>query len=290
MSDDRGVLVGEGGFAEGRGAFCELGGGGLDTRVDGTDDSDVLFQELEVLDSEEDEKDPFREFRRAQTEPLRKAGRVSDVKERAATAAMQRSKRSDLMEILLPDNVDSSILAADFSAVQWSTQMTDLTSALDSESAMLEHIDEDNLGSSAHIHAVILKKDDDAKEDIQPDEQMGEPPSFLVTLPIPRIKPVRRPPVSDPVISDALEQDIGCLGAHGATDANKLHELGSLPQPHPKESSPSHDNDTANEPLSRPTKRKSTLSELCSRKSKVPYRVGLSKRANIQHLHSYLKK
>jgi hypothetical protein len=287
MSDDRGVLVGEGGFAEGQGAFCELGGGGLDTRVDGTDGSDVLFQELEVLDSEEDEKDPFREFRRAQTEPLHEVGRLSEVKERAATAVMQRSKRSDLMEILLPDNVDSSILAADFSAVQWSTQMTDLTSALGSESAMLEHIDEDNLGSSAHIRGAMLKKDDDAKEDMQPGEQMGESPSFLVTLAIPKVKPVRRPPASDAVMSEPFEQDIGSLGAR---DATKLHELGSLPQPHPKESSPLHDNDTANEPLSRPTKRKSTLSELCSRKSKVPYRVGLSKRANIQHLHSYLKK
>lgn len=42
--------------------------------------------------------------------------------------------------------------------------------------------------------------------------------------------------------------------------------------------------------VTRPTKRKSTLAELCAKKTPVPYRVGLSKRANINHLHSYLSK
>ncbi|CCH42417.1 Midasin [Wickerhamomyces ciferrii] len=44
------------------------------------------------------------------------------------------------------------------------------------------------------------------------------------------------------------------------------------------------------QPQQRPLKRKSTLAELCSRNSPVPRRVGLSKRANVNHLHSYLSK
>lgn len=281
----------------------------------------------EVMDSEEDENDPFRDFRRAHTDPV--AANKRSKLNRSHTAPAKASK--SLLSVLLPDNVDTSLLDMDFTVLQSSTQLTRMTSVgstADFLGRVIELV-EDPLPTGASVQCGASNTtgvDDDSDVELL-DESAFNFQKGLISIPLPATDNGGSDHSSETVSPENTELLYGIISRISGTsemgntkvdttaavattiEPSRKHvpELPAEPTKRPTQtpSPPSrprdeeltteqtNDNIITNEPSSsvtRPVKRKPTLSELCALQGVKSYKVGLSRRVNVQHLHPSLKK
>lgn len=278
---------------------------------DSSGGDEVQLLEFEVLDSEDDDDgddDPFRhvQIKRAATSVPREVSRRVIKRSRTDPGEIKNKKKpKDLLSVLLPDNVDSSVIN-DLSILQESTQMTSIVSNQETK--------DDTQLTDEDLKTVL--EDPEAVDDKQSD---GSSQDFVLEK-IERYDAISKnwkektqEDTRESTSSQSENKDEH--NVEGVPVTENLKELESedndLPVSKQEESSPPdaeitnestvsnkepHNSNTSEnkEPeehtAARPTKRKSTLAELCARKNTIPHRVGLSKRANINHLHSYLAK
>lgn len=285
--------------------------------VNVTGSVEVEIEGFEILDSEDgsDADDPFKVLIRPRTEPSISASRCRDNGNRSSTGpARVRKKRQrvDLLEVLLPENYEISGLDMESTVIQSSREQgSGLYSSDDSNGKLYQGIQDtidcdEILITSTRTNEptgqLLQGERQDTDTAIENGEVIKLPSSsverldsFQMTDTFPvgsmlsteEICEEASPPPSDSLIKRSAESQ----------SINETSDKGEQPMSKSPTEGRTDDTDTSSDthatkmviPPRRP-KRKATLSDLCSRKAKLPYRVGLSRRANVQHLHSYLSK
>lgn len=273
---------------------------------------------FEVMDSEgdgEDGDDPFKlvERKRAATS-VTDSGRDSrKVVKRSSTEPVfnetqekkrqrkKKKKKNDLLTVLLPDNMDTIPLDNEFSIGQESTPMTSMVLNGDSneEGTTLNTEDLKNLlkgeerathtGEPADVDKTSESSQDIVLEKVEVYDTTGDKGWYEKDIGALQRK------VNDQLdesTSNQAREDVIMKDNSGEKEGPSMEE--QVVEREPKDES----NRTAVSALQkelptsavRSTRRKSTLADLCAKKNSVPYRVGLSRRANVNHLHSYLSK
>lgn len=281
-------------------------------------DDDLQLLEFEILDSEDEleDDDPFKnvKIKRAATSiPVEVSRRVVK-RSRTDPAELKKNKnkkQKDLLTVLLPDNVDSSVISNDLSILQESTQLTTIVSHHDTEpnrltsedlKTVLEEPEAATVKSSEGSQDYVLEKIEHYNATSKEWKERSEAEEVLSSQEAGQVEENAddntKAEVTNDNVSKKEEAEIGLEDQH--QEQKELNastqNIADVDEPEPLRSTsqePNKDQTTKSKEVTigaRPTKRKSTLAELCARKNTVPHRVGLSKRANINHLHSYLSK
>jgi len=325
------------------------------------DNEELQVLDFEVMDSEDEggEDDVFKavQYKRAATSvdmgkpQERVVKRANTDPPNVSTRKMKKKKKNkstDLLTVLLPDNVDTSIVN-DFSVLQESTQMTSVLCNEQDEAEEKYQEDLTNLlepvvpgkNVASHNHGMdqgvglgnyeeelaeskAISKAEGAQIEEFPNAEFADDSKSELSCVVDQDSSAVAEKEVKKEADEKLEGDHQDSGPEEINCGNDKNRDGSddnknkkekqereqlvncsstkpethkneVTEPHddiPKNAAKSLSRDTTSTITSasapRPTRRKSTLAELCARKSPVPYRVGLSKKANVNHLHSYL--